>query len=416
MTLNKQTHVELFSEELNSWIELNLHQFSDLLSPHWNCHVEDEEFDINASGLSYKLSSDRNYQDESLIIGEIKEGDFYEIQSEARLAVKICKWYNGDLKVDALDKDIADNIEDWQDMAGFRTVSGTFKIYTRCRVIEVNPNSNEVIVSSRDGDSIETVSLDKVRLLSEGFERDYPTTYYSQTNFSNTNTNAQFDTNSLKLKRICIKNLLTKIQKDDKEIDKSLLPTANHIMNFIKNLDCDLKNFFFDIDYESVFSIDNKLEPNYCQVFVISTHINLLYISHLLSLKIEKFIESQKLNKKIQKAKEKIESVNKIIETREKKNFKFSCKFSIAILKLLEDLNKEEFSFVTSKNGDFFEVIIYEKGESGCLKKVEKEFDFKEDFIRVDAKIAEWVSSKENKEELDKMMKISKIVKMFFIK
>jgi hypothetical protein len=402
------SNIEIFSLELNSWIQLRLNQFGNLITPYLNSYGEDQEFGLDSMGLKYKLPT----KTEKLSMDQITEGDYFEIKKQLNLSVKFSNWYNGGLKLDVLSTDIANYIEEWQGMNCNKKISSNFTVFTRCKVIFKNEETNEVIVSQEDensydsDNSTEKVSIDNVRLLSDGVEESDRSTFAD-----NINNMKFFDSNNfLKIKKVSAEDLIRKfkILKDDfvDNIDKAILDSID-LMKFFSESKIDPENENVFCDYS-----DDKRN----EIILISTDLYLKFITHMLSIKLKRFIESEKILKEIQREKEKIESLNKIIETRFKKKFIFSLKFLDSIKSnILDKLNKEDFSYLLNKSDDYFELIIYEKGKKGSLKKIEKEFDLKEDFIRVDLKMADWIKSNESKEELDRIVKTSRIVKIIKI-
>ena len=398
------TTIEVFSLDLNGWIELSLNEFSNLMVPFKNFYGENQEIALNSIGLKYKLGTTR----EKLTLDQIKEGDYYEVKRKSKLSVKMSNWYNGGLKLNVLSSEIATYIEEWQDSnTTNKIISNNFTVYTRCRVILNNEEANEVIVSLLDDNNfnahnkLEKVSVDDLRLLNDG-------TYENSISASGDKpliTNI-IDSNSLlTLKKLSAEYLIRKFKIHDEEYFNTIHQSIFHKFDLVKlfheiQFDSENIKMFYD------FSEDKRNE-----IILVSSNLNIVFITHMLSIKLKRFIESEKILKEIQREKEKIDSLKKIIETREKKIFKFSLKFMESIKnKILDNLNKDDFSYVKNILDDYFELIIYEKGKKGNLKKIEKDFNLKEDSIRVDSKLADWIKSNESKEELDKILKTSKIV------
>jgi hypothetical protein len=398
------TTLEVFSLDLNGWIELSLNEFSNLMVPFKNFYGENQEIALNSIGLKYKLETTR----EKLTLDQIKEGDYYEVKRKSKLSVKMSNWYNGGLKLNVLSSEIATYIEEWQDSnTTNKIISNNFTVYTRCRVILKNEEANEVIVSLLDDNNfnahnkLEKVSVHDLRFLNDG-------TYENSISASGDKpliTNI-IDSNSLlTLKKLSAEYLIRKFKIHGEEYFNTIHQSIFHKF--------DLAKLFHEIQFDSEnikmfydFSEDKRNE-----IILVSSNLNIVFITHMLSIKLKRFIESEKILKEIQREKEKIDSLKKIIETREKKIYKFSLKFMESIKnKILDNLNKDDFSYVINILDDYFELIIYEKGKKGNLKKIEKDFNLKEDSIRVDSKLADWIKSNESKEELDKILKTSKIV------
>jgi len=398
------TNIEVFSLDLNGWIELSLNEFFNLMVPFKNFYGEDQELALNSIGLKYKLDTRR----ENLTLDEIKEGDYYEVKRKSKLSVKMSNWYNGMLKLNVLNSEIANYIEEWQDSDNsHKIISSNFTVYTRCRVILKNEETNEVIVSLLDEnnfsthDKLEKVSVDDIRFLNDGSNENS----ISASGDNPLITNIYDSNTPFILKKISVEYLIRKFKIYNEEyfdtINQSIYNKFDLVKLFLEiQSDSEESKVFYDF-----------LEDRRNQIILVSSYLNIVFITHMLSIKLKRFIESEKIFKEIQREKEKIESVKKIIQTRDKKLYKFSLKFMESIKnKILEKLNKDDFSYVINILDDYFELIIYEKGNKGNLAKIEKDFNLKEDSIKVDSKLADWIKSNESKEELDRILKTSKIV------
>jgi hypothetical protein len=247
----QKTNIELFSTDLNGWIQLNLVQFGKLIKPHINSFGEDNEFSLDSTGLRYKLYSKSMG---ILTFDQIKEGDFYEIKREENLSVKLSNWYDGGLKLDTLNSEIANYIEEWQDKN--KTISHRFTLFTRCKVLLKNEDSNEVIIRL-DDENIhvnEKISVDRIRLLSDEVINEYADSKYL------------FDSNhaGLKLKKISAEYLIRKFNLNEEVGNVNLNNSNFDLIEFLSNSNIDLNKVFYDYS-----------ECNKSEITIHSTHLNL---------------------------------------------------------------------------------------------------------------------------------------------